>query len=226
MLKTIIAEVTGTALYLFSAIVFRTCRLFLVGEEYVKEALEYDGPFILTSWHGMTMMVAAFARRDLDTSNFVGIAPDDHNGRTLEVFGRRLGIEVFIMNIYDDSTFGIGRRLIDLMRNIRSGKNLIIHPDGPFGPAYKIKPGITYIAKKTKAMILPLGCYCRHAYHLPRWDRYTLPLPFSKIHIQFGKPFQIQRDQSDLPEVNLELTNSLNRLAAQASANYYELKQA
>ena len=224
MLKTIIAEITGTALYLFSALVYRTCRVFLVGEENVKKALEYEGPIIITSWHGMTMMVASFARRNLDTSNFVGIAPDDHNGRTLEVFGRWLGIDVFIMNIYDDSTFGIGRRLIDLMRSMLSGKNLIIHPDGPFGPAYKIKPGIIYLAKRTKAMILPLGCYCRHSYHLPRWDRYTLPLPFSKIHIQIGKPMFVSEDKSDLAEINQKLTNVLLQISAQASANYYELK--
>ena len=223
MLKTIIAEITGTALYLFSALVYRTCRVFLIGEENVKEALEHDGPIILTSWHGMTMMVAAFAKRNLDTSNFVGIAPDDHNGRTLDVFGRRLGIDVFIMNVYGDSTLGIGRRLVDLMRSMRSGKNLIIHPDGPFGPAYKIKPGILFLAKKTRAMILPLGCYCRHSYHLPRWDRYTLPLPFSKVHIQIGKPMLVPDDSADLTEINQKLTNILLQISAQASANYYEL---
>ena len=223
MLKTIIAEITGTALYLFSALVYRTCRVFLIGEENVKEALEHDGPIILTSWHGMTMMVAAFAKRNLDTSNFVGIAPDDHNGRTLDVFGRRLGIDVFIMNVYGDSTLGIGRRLVDLMRSMRSGKNLIIHPDGPFGPAYKIKPGILFLAKKTRAMILPLGCYCRHSYHLPRWDRYTLQLPFSKVHIQIGKPMLVPDDSADLTEINQKLTNILLQISAQASANYYEL---
>ncbi len=224
MLQSILAEITGTALYLFSAMVYKTCRLYLVGEENVKEALAYDGPVIITSWHGMTMMVAAFIRRYMDPNSIVAITPDDHNGRTLKVFGRRLGVEVFIMNIYDDSTLGIGRKLVDLMKVMISGKNFLIHPDGPFGPAYKIKPGIIYLAKKTKAMILPLGCYCRHAYHIPRWDRYTLPLPFSKIHVQAGELIQIPEGDQPLEEISREMEDTLNRLALQAAANYYELK--
>lgn len=222
MLKTLIAEISGTALYLFSTMVYKTCRVHIIGEENVKEALEHDGPIIITSWHGMTMMVAAFGRRYLDIGTFVGITPDDHNGRTLYVFGRRLGIEVFIMNIYGDSTLGMSRKLVDLIRSMLSGKNLLIHPDGPFGPAYKIKPGIIYLAKKTKAMILPLGCYCRHAYHIPRWDRYTLPFPFSKIHVQAGEPIRIPNGDQSMEEISRDIGDTLNRLAFQAAANYYE----
>ena len=216
-----ISRISGTLLYYFSCLVYRTCRIFVHGEENVFKALAYDGPMILTSWHGMTMMVAAFARKYLDTNTFAGIAPDDHDGRTLTVFGQKLGIKVFIMRVYGDSTFRIGRRLVDLMRYIRSGKNLIIHPDGPAGPAYKIKPGLTYIAKKTNAMILPLGCYCRHAYHVPRWDRYTLPLPFSKIHIQVGEPIQIPEGDQPLDEIRSELEDVFNRITFEAAANYY-----
>ncbi|MEE9599960.1 MAG: hypothetical protein V3V66_05810, partial [Anaerolineales bacterium] len=79
------------------------------------------------------------------------------------------------------------------------------------------------IAKKTGTAIMPIGCYCRHAYHVPRWDRYTLPLPYSKIHIHVGKPFTIPKDHSDLSQVNHQLEDILNRVAAQAAANYYEL---
>lgn len=225
MIETIIAQITGTALYLFSALVYRTCRVFVTGEEKVYEALEYEGPIILTSWHGMTMMVAAFARRYLDTSTFAGIAPDDQDGRTLEVFGQKLGIEVFSMDVYGDNTLGTGRKLIDLIRSMRSGKNLIIHPDGPAGPAYKIKPGIIYLAKTTNALILPLGCYCRNAYHIPRWDRYTLPLPFSKIHIQVGDPIQIPEGDQSLEEISYAVEDIFNRITFQAAKNYYGISR-
>ena len=126
------------------------------------------------------------------------------------------------MNIYGDSTLGMSRKLVDLIRSMLSGKNLLIHPDGPFGPAYKIKPGIIYLAKKTKAMILPLGCYCRHAYHIPRWDRYTLPFPFSKIHVQAGEPIRIPNGDQSMEEISRDIGDTLNRLAFQAAANYYE----
>ena len=221
ILDKILTEISGTVLYLFSALVYRTCRVFVNGEENVYKALEHDGPIILTSWHGMTMMLAAFIRMYVDTKTFMGIAPDDQDGRALYVFGRKLGIEVFMMNVYGDSTLGIGRSMVDLMTSMRSGKNLIIHPDGPVGPAYKIKPGIIYLAKKTKAVILPLGCYCRHAYHIPRWDRYTLPLPFSKIHIQVGEPIQIPEGKQPLEEIRYAMEDIFNRITFKAAANYY-----
>jgi lysophospholipid acyltransferase (LPLAT)-like uncharacterized protein len=68
-----------------------------------------------------------------------------------------------------------------------------------------------------------MGCYCRHAYHVPRWDRYTLPLPFSKIHIQVGSLITVPGDVKDLEETNRNLEDIFNRLTFQAAANYYEL---
>ena len=117
----------------------------------------------------------------------------------------------------------MSRKLIQVIRQISDGKNFFIFPDGPEGPAYNVKSGLTYIARKTEAYIIPVGCYCRNAYHVPRWDRYTLPVPFSKIHVQIGKPFTVSKDQLDLVEINHQLENTLNRAFAQAAANYYEM---
>ena len=218
-----ITSISGTILYIFSILVFRTCRFRVSGIEQLESALEKGKPIIVTSWHGMTMMIIGFMRKKIDISSFMGIRPDDHRGDTLEVFGRKLGVDSIRLNLSGDSTLGSGRKLVSLVRQMSSGKNLIIHPDGPAGPAYFVKPGVTYLAKKTGAAILPFGCYCRHAYHVPRWDRYTLPLPFSKVHIQIGNILTVPKNIQDLSETNQQLTDILHRVSAQASANYYEL---
>ena len=217
-----ITSISGTILYLFSVLVFRTCRFRVSGIEQLESALEKGKPIIVTSWHGMTMMIAGFLRKTIDISSFMGIRPDDHRGDTLEVFGRKLGVDSIRLDLSGDSTLGSGRKLVSLVRKMSAGKNLIIHPDGPAGPAYFVKPGVTYLAKKTGAAILPFGCYCRHAYHVPRWDRYTLPLPFSKVHIQIGNILTVPKNIQDLSETNQQLTDILHRVSAQASANYYE----
>ena len=218
-----ITSISGTILYLFSVLVFRTCRFRVSGIEQLESALEKGKPIIVTSWHGMTMMIAGYLRKKIDASSIMGIRPDDHRGDTLEVFGRKLGVDSIRLNLSGDSTLGSGRKLVSLVRQMSAGKNLIIHPDGPAGPAYFVKPGVTYLAKKTGAAILPFGCYCRHAYHVPRWDRYTLPLPFSKVHIQIGNILTVPKNIQDLSETNQQLTDILHRVSAQASANYYEL---
>jgi lysophospholipid acyltransferase (LPLAT)-like uncharacterized protein len=163
-------------------------------------------------------------RREFDINNFCGIVPDDHRGDSLRAFGDLLGVKTFPMDLSGDSTMSIGKRLVELIRDIKKGRYFLIHPDGPAGPAYRVKPGLPYISQKTHAPILPMGCYCRHAFHIPRWDRYTLPLPFSKVHIQIGNIIRISKDEQDLSEISQDLEDILNRLTFQASANYYEMK--
>ncbi len=214
-------KVSGAVLYLFSQLVYRTCRFTFHGLDQLTATKEIDAPIIVTSWHGMTMMVAGFIKKLMDISSFAGIMPDDHRGDVLAIFAHYLGVTPIKVNLSGDTTLGLGRKLVSLMKLMSSGKNFLIHPDGPEGPAYKVKPGLSFIASKTGATILPLGCYCRNAYHINRWDRYTLPLPFSKIHIQLGQLITIPRDINDLDKTNLELEEILNRLTVQASAKYY-----
>ncbi len=214
-------KVSGAILYLFSRLVYRTCRFTFHGLDQLTAAEEIDAPIIITSWHGMTMMVAGFIKKLMNISSFAGIMPDDSRGDVLAVFARYLGVTPIKVNLSGDTTLGLGRKLVSLMKLMSSGKNFIIHPDGPAGPAYKVKPGLSFIAQKTGATILPLGCYCRNAFHINRWDRYTLPLPFSRIHIQLGQLITIPKDFTDLDEINLELEDILNRLTVQASAKYY-----
>jgi len=218
-----ITKISGYFLYIFSVLVYRTCRLTITGFDQVEKALKTDKPLIITSWHGMTMMIIAFIKTKFDIKSYAGIIPDDYRGDVLEVFAKYLGVDAIPLNLHGDTTLGTGRKLVGMMKRISSGKNFVIHPDGPAGPAYKIKPGLTFIAKKTGAQILPVGCYCRHAYHVPRWDRYTLPLPFSKIHIHVGSLITVPGDVKDLEETNRNLEGIFNRLTFQATANYYEL---
>jgi len=214
-------KISGKILYLFSVLVYKTCRFTFHGMDRLEAYKESGKPLIVTSWHGMTMMVAGFLTKVLDISKFAVIVPDDYRGDVLEIFANNLGVDPIKVNLSGDSTFGAGRKLVSLVKKMTTGKNFLIHPDGPEGPAYKVKPGLSFIAQKTGAAILPLGCYCRNAYHINRWDRYTLPLPFSKIHIQLGSLMIIPEDQKDLEPTNRDLEEVLNRLTFQASAKYY-----
>ncbi|HDD55273.1 MAG TPA: hypothetical protein ENG59_03415, partial [Chloroflexi bacterium] len=146
----------------------------------------------------MTMMVAGFIRKYFDITSFNVIMPDDNRGDTLGVFADRLGVKAIPLDLSGDDTMGTGKKLVMLIKDLKRGRNFLIHPDGPEGPAYKVKPGLPYIARKAGSRILPLGCYCRHAYHVPRWDRYTLPLPFSTVHIQVGNLIRIQKEKQNL----------------------------
>jgi lysophospholipid acyltransferase (LPLAT)-like uncharacterized protein len=168
------------------------------------------------------MMMLGSLRKYFDPTKFTVFFPDDSSGKTLDEFVSRLGIEVTLLNLEGDASFEMSSKLLSIIRKIKSGRGSWIQPDGPKGPAYVVKPGLVTIARMTGAAILPLGCYCRNAYHVPRWDRYTIPLPFSKIQIEIGKPIQIPKGKQDITAACRNVENLLNRLTMQAAANYYE----
>jgi lysophospholipid acyltransferase (LPLAT)-like uncharacterized protein len=67
----------------------------------------------------------------------------------------------------------------------------MLSPDGPFGPAFVIKPGALFIARKAKAVIIPCGAWTRQSFQLNRWDRYLVPFPLSHIAMVFREPIQL-----------------------------------
>jgi lysophospholipid acyltransferase (LPLAT)-like uncharacterized protein len=169
----------------------------------------------------MTMMLVGYFAGHFDLSRLVLILPDDWRGAALNVFARKLGTTPFPMNLKGDASMATARQLARLVRQVRQGQHCYITPDGPDGPAYVIKPGVAYIAQKAGALILPVGAYTRYGYRLPRWDRYVVPYPFSRIAIVVGAPLLVSTD--DVPTaVTAHLTDQLHRVTMQAAANYYE----
>ena len=211
----------GTGLYLLSGLTSATGRFQLNGEAHLQTALANGRPLIFAAWHGMTMMLVGLFRTRLDLSRIVLILPDDWRGTTLVIFAEKLGVQPFPMNLEGEASMATARRIAQLVKQVKAGRNCYITPDGPFGPAYAMKPGLTYIAQKAGAVILPIGAYARHSYKLNRWDRYTIPYPFSRIAVEIGEPIEVEKGV-DLTAVNHTLTHTLNQVTLQAAANYYE----
>lgn len=214
-------RLNGTALYGLARLTSRRSRFQVTGLEHLQAAQADQRPIIFAAWHGMTMMLVGFFANQYDLSRIVLILPDDWRGDALVVFAKKLGVEPFPMNLKAEAGMAAARQLAKLVRQVKAGRDAYITPDGPDGPAYEIKPGIAYIAQKADATILPIGAYARHGYRLQRWDRYTLPYPFSKISIHIGPPMLVDKE-TDLTAVSEPLTRELNRVTLQAAANYYE----
>ncbi|MGD8456936.1 MAG: hypothetical protein PVF83_11155 [Anaerolineales bacterium] len=215
-------RVSGKLLYALSRMVQMTCRYQVSGFENLETAFGSGRPVVITGWHGITMMLVPYAKQYQEVGSFVVIMPDDWRGASLQVFTAQLGAIPYPMNLHGDSTMGMGRKLVRLVREVVSGKHIFITPDGPDGPSFVIKPGLTFIAKKADAIILPCGGYARHAYVVPRWDRYVVPYPFSRVSLCFGEPFSISPDTEDLAEIDEQLVDKIHRVTMQAAANYYE----
>lgn len=217
-------KAVGNGLYLLSRLTGRTGRYQVEGLEHVQAAQAAGRAIILAAWHGMTMMLAGFFLREFDLASLVLLLPDDWRGMGLAVWARKLGAQPVNVNLHGDGTMAAARQLAQLVRLVKEGKNCYITPDGPDGPAYVVKPGVAYIARKTGAAVLPVGAYTRYGYHLNRWDQYMVPRPFSRISLVVGAPVEAPPADSrnNLAVITGPLTIALHRVTAQAAANYYE----
>lgn len=78
--------------------------------------------------------------------------------------------------------------LLAAMRKVMEGHKLTIAVDGPKGPIYKVKEGITAVSDKSRRPIVPVrGLPARKKVFEKSWNKATLPMPFTKIKLQIGK---------------------------------------
>ncbi len=95
-----------------------------------------------------------------------------------------------------------------------------ITPDGPRGPLHEFKPGAVMLAQLTGKPILPVSIAASHTWRFGTWDRFELPLPFSRIVIAYGEPVKMPRgiDAQSLARLQVEMADRLKTLQAQARA--------
>lgn len=70
-------------------------------------------------------------------------------------------------------------------------------PDGPRGPARRSKPGLLRLARELGAPVMPVGTSSSRPKFLRSWDRYLVPLPFSRCVVLFGPPVEPAEGEND-----------------------------
>jgi lysophospholipid acyltransferase (LPLAT)-like uncharacterized protein len=83
---------------------------------------------------------------------------------------------------------------LELAQKIRAGRDVVITPDGPRGPRYALGPGVIFLARKTGAPVLPVRIRYSRCITLRTWDRFMIPLPFSRVEIEAAPFFHVGRD--------------------------------
>lgn len=78
--------------------------------------------------------------------------------------------------------------LLAAMKRVRDGYNFSIAVDGPKGPIYKVKDGITAVSEKSGRPIVPVRALpLRKKVFEKSWNKASLPMPFSRIRVLVGK---------------------------------------
>jgi lysophospholipid acyltransferase (LPLAT)-like uncharacterized protein len=87
--------------------------------------------------------------------------------------------------------------LLELTSWAEQGFDLAITPDGPRGPRYAVQEGIIYLAQLTGLPIVPTSYYLRWKKCARSWDRFQVPLPFTRCEVVLGEPVWVPREASD-----------------------------
>ncbi|MEY2545408.1 MAG: hypothetical protein QOG48_525 [Verrucomicrobiota bacterium] len=82
--------------------------------------------------------------------------------------------------------------LLQLADIVASGRDPLITPDGPRGPAYELGGGIIFLAQKTGVPVIPMHMEYSRYWRVKSWDRFFIPKPFSKVRVIFGLPHHVR----------------------------------
>ena len=193
----------------------RTVRIQFVNKA-VPDRLASEGKNVIYAfWHGRQFLLFHSHRN----TGIVIPASESRDGEIQARILRYFGFDV----VRGSSKRKGDRALLGLVDRLRKGKNLALAVDGPRGPIYEAKQGVTYLAGKLNKPIVPVMTSAERFWLLEKiWDKYLLPKPFTRGVIMYGEAIVVNGiSEEELEMKRKELEAALNRLMTQAD-DYYQ----
>lgn len=148
-----------------------------------------DGkPLIICMWHGdlMSQPYNYFAFRKNGTVKAMISHNKDGEIITKLVSNFRIGA------VRGSSSKGAAKVLITALKELKSGNDIAITPDGPRGPRYSVADGIIALAQKSDSNVVCFNTVPTKYWQFKSWDKFILPKPFGRIDFYISEPFDIK----------------------------------
>lgn len=162
---------------------------------------------LFTFWHNrLALSIIAYRRiiHQRDTSRHLA---------ALVSVSRDGGLLARVLELFDglpirgSSSRRGPQALRELVAASRKGYDLAITPDGPRGPCYEVQDGVIATAQLTGLPIIPVSIRLGWKCHINSWDRFEIPLPFSRCEITLAAPIRVPREAT--PELRAQLRAQL-----------------
>lgn len=151
-------------------------------------------PLIFCLWHNRlslcTTLYNIYIRSDSRISGLAAMVSASKDGAFLSAVLECFGVQP----VRGSSSRRGPQALLELVTWFERNYDLAITPDGPRGPVYSIQPGVMSLAQLTGAQIIPVSYNVEGKIVLRSWDKFIVPLPFSRCHVIFEKPIHVPRD--------------------------------
>jgi lysophospholipid acyltransferase (LPLAT)-like uncharacterized protein len=152
---------------------------------------------IFCIWHNRLALSMklyyAFGVRNHKSSGLAVLVSASRDGAFLSAILERFGVQP----VRGSSSRRGAQAILELATWAERGYDLAITPDGPRGPLYVVQDGTMTLAQITGLPVVPASYRLQWKIQLKSWDRFQIPLPFSRCEIYLGKMLTVPRDISD-----------------------------
>ncbi|RUM33220.1 MAG: hypothetical protein DSY50_08620 [Desulfobulbus sp.] len=192
-----------------TALLFGSCRLEILGRQNLDKAIAQGGA-IVPFWHYSVLYMLYHLRRYPGVAMVSASKDGEYIARVAHLLG-------FATVRGSSNRFGV-RALKGLIDQVKQGRNAGIVADGSQGPPLVVQPGAILLAAKSGMPILPIVWAVKHYKAFNSWDHTVLPLPFSRMVLQYGDLQYVKEKLS-----SDELEKSRFQLEQEMTTMYREL---
>ena len=139
---------------------------------------------IAALWHNRLLLLPHLVQRFAPERKGAALISASRDGALLADLVTRFGFDV----VRGSSSRQGASAILKLSEVLASGRDVVITPDGPRGPAYEIGAGLPYLSQKSGVAVVPINMEYSSYWRLKNWDRFFLPRPFSKVRVIVGRP--------------------------------------
>jgi len=172
-----------------------TLRIEKVNFDKTRQLIKSGEGIAAVFWHG-SMIAGWYVFRGKNSSALISASKD---GEMLNGVLKNWKYKT----IRGSSSKGGKEALEVLVNELKENRIVAITPDGPRGPYHEFKPGAVVAAKKSGKKLVLAGIDYKKKKQLKSWDKFEVPLPFSKVKMVFSDPIEIN------PELTFEETGEL-----------------
>ena len=155
--------------------------------------MKKDTPLIIVLWHNNLLLLAPILIKFTKNVSYTVLISKSRDG----------DIPSYLAGTYPKvDVIRVGHKtrhiaMLDSLAAIEKGNILVLTPDGPRGPVHVVKPGVIFSAQKTNADVVALSWQASKMYRLKSWDRFCIPMPFSKLHVSFSPALSFESVEVD-----------------------------
>jgi lysophospholipid acyltransferase (LPLAT)-like uncharacterized protein len=151
------------------------------------------GPVIYCIWHNRLALsmklYLMFGHRRHQSAGMAGLVSASRDGAFLAAILERFGVQP----VRGSSSRRGAQALLELTTWAERGYDLAITPDGPRGPCYVVQDGAMTLAQITGLPIVPTSFHLQWKIRVKSWDRFQIPLPFSRCEVSAGEIIHVPR---------------------------------